>query len=126
MTNVNEFMSHIADVFSAFGPLEVRRMFAGHGLFREGLMFALVYDETLYLKVDDENLADFISRSLPQFECQRQGKLVGLSYYRAPESVLEDRAQAAAWARRAWEAALRANADKLAKKRTPLPHRRRR
>ena len=90
------------------------------GVKRELLMFALVYDETLYLKVDDENLADFISRSLPQFECQRQGKLVGLSYYRAPESVLEDRAQAAAWARRAWEAALRANADKLAKKRTPL------
>ena len=54
MASVNEFMCHMADVFSAFGPLEVRRMFAGHGLFREGLMFALVYDETLYLKFDVE------------------------------------------------------------------------
>ena len=126
MASVNEFMRHMADVFSAFGPLEVRRMFAGHGLFREGLMFALVYDETLYLKVDDENLADFISRGLPQFEYQRQGRLVGLSYYRAPESMLDDRAQAAAWARRAWEAALRANARKPLKKPQRLPHRGRR
>jgi DNA transformation protein len=126
MASVNEFARHIADVFSAFGPVKVRRMFAGHGLFREGLMFALIYDETLYLKVDDENLVDFISRGLPQFEYQRQGKFVGLSYYRAPESVLEDSAEAAAWSRRAWQAALRANADKPLKRRTRLPHRPRR
>ena len=125
MARVNEFVTHMVDVLSAFGSFEVRRMFGGHGLFREGLMFALIYDETLYLKVDDENRADFTSRGLPQFEYQRQGKLVGLSYYRAPESVLDDRAQAAAWARRAWEAALRANASKPLKRRTPLRPRQR-
>jgi DNA transformation protein len=126
MASVNEFVSHIVDLFRAFGPVEVRRMFAGYGLFREGLMFALIYDETLYLKVDDESLADFINRGLPQFEYQRQGRLVGLSYYQAPESVLEDSAEAAAWSRRAWHAALRANGDRPLRKRTRLPHRLRR
>ena len=109
MAIASEFALHVVDIFRAFGPVEMRRMFAGYGVFREGLMFALVYGDALYLKVDYESLVDFISRGLPQFQYQRQGKLIGLSYYRAPESVLEDEAEAAAWSRRAWQAALRAN-----------------
>lgn len=88
-------------------------MFAGHGLFRDGIMFGLVYDETLYLKADAENVIDFQRQNLKQFEYVRQGKLIGLSYYQAPEEVLEDQHEAALWARRSFEAALRANVSKL-------------
>ncbi len=28
MASINEFVTHMADVFSAFGPFEVRRVFA--------------------------------------------------------------------------------------------------
>jgi DNA transformation protein len=108
----NEFAQYMTDVFRLFGPITLRRMFAGYGIFREGIMFGLVYDDALYLKADAGNLADFQRQGLRQFEYARQGKLVGLSYYRAPESVMEDPDEAALWARRAFEAALRANESK--------------
>jgi DNA transformation protein and related proteins len=116
---MNEFTQHVADVLRAFGAFEVRRMFAGYGLFRDGLMFGLVYDETLYLKVDEQNVTDFVRLDLAQFQYPRQGKLVGLSFYRAPDSVMDDAGEAAMWARSSWEAALRANVKKLSKRRMP-------
>jgi DNA transformation protein len=115
MKDVDNFTHHTLDVLHAFGPVNVRRMFAGYGLFRDGLMFALIYDGILYLKVDDENIGDFINHGLPQFEYRRQGKRVGLSYYQAPESVMEDSDEAAEWAGRSWEAARRASAGKCSK-----------
>jgi len=109
---LDEFAQHMADIFRLFSPISLRRMFSGYGVFRDGIMFGLVYEETLYLKVDAENLADFRDQGLSQFEYVRQGKVVGLSYYQAPEAVLEDSNEAALWARRSFEAALRAGASK--------------
>lgn len=34
--------------------ISARRMFGGHGIYRDGRMFALVYDETVYVKVSEE------------------------------------------------------------------------
>jgi len=109
---LDEFAQHLTDVFRLFGPITLRRMFAGYGVFRDGIMFGLVYEETLYLKVDAENIASFQDQGLRQFEYIRQGKVIGLSYYQAPEAVLEDVNEAALWARRSFEAALRANVSK--------------
>lgn len=108
----NEFAQYMVDVFRLFGPVTLRRMFSGYGIFHEGLMFGLVFDEALYLKADAENVAGFERLGLPQLEYDRQGKTVGLSYYRAPESLLDDAHEAAQWARRSFDAALRANAPK--------------
>jgi DNA transformation protein len=103
---------HIADVFRDLGPVEMRRMFSGCGLFRDGLMFGLVHDETLYLKADAGNAANFEDLGLPRFQYARAGKVVRLSYYRAPDSVWDDSAEAIRWARSAFEAALRGTASK--------------
>ena len=47
-----EYLDFIKEQMSGFGPVTVRRMFGGAGIFRDGLMFALVADETLYFKAD--------------------------------------------------------------------------
>lgn len=112
-----EFAQHLADVFRLFGSIGLKRMFSGHGLFRDGLMFGLIHDETLYLKADAQTVADFERQGLGQFQYVRQGRTIGLSYYQAPESVLEDPHEAAQWARRAFDAALRAEASKTRTKR---------
>lgn len=109
---LDEFAQHMVDVFRLFGPISLRRMFSGYGIFRDGIMFGLIHEETLYLKVDAENIADFRDQGLSQFEYVRQGKVIGLSYYQAPETVLEDSNEAARWARRSFEAALRADVAK--------------
>jgi hypothetical protein len=42
----------IRELFSVFGPVEVRPMFGGAGIYAEGRMFALVSDGVIYLKAD--------------------------------------------------------------------------
>jgi DNA transformation protein and related proteins len=75
-------------------------------------MFGLVSDETLYLKADDQNVAHFQKACLSQFEYRRKGKVTKLSYFQAPDVVMDDCAEAARWARRSFEAALRGNVAK--------------
>jgi len=40
-------------------PVTARAMFGGVGLYSDGLFFALIEDDTLFLKVDDTTRADF-------------------------------------------------------------------
>ena len=104
---MSEFVDHLAELLEEFGPVTVRRMFGGHGVFRDGLMFGLVVDDAFYLKVDEHNRAMFEAGGLPPFEYTRKGKRIALSYYLAPEESLEDSHTLAEWARPAFDAALR-------------------
>ena len=56
MTAEREFATHVVDLLDAFGPCEARRMFGGFGIFREGLMFALIADGqiTIFSAVQSE------------------------------------------------------------------------
>jgi DNA transformation protein len=47
-----EFVSYVVDMMQTIGPVYSKRMFGGHGIFLEGLMFALIADSVLYLKAD--------------------------------------------------------------------------
>jgi len=116
-----EFAQHLSDVFRLFGPVNLKRMFSGYGVFHDGLMFGLVHDEVLYLKADAQSAADFEALGLDQFQYVRNGKTVGLSYYQAPESVLEDIHEAAQWARHAFEAALDAAKTRSPRRRPGPP-----
>lgn len=113
---VSEFAQSLHDTFRLVGPIVLKPMFSGVGVFREGLMFALVIADTLYLKADALTQPRFQARELPPFEYVRQGKTVSLSYYQAPEEVLEDPHEAALWARLAFDAALRSEAAKVKRK----------
>lgn len=106
---MEDLSGHIRDILRYFGEVSFRRMFSGYGVFHQGLMFALVCDESLYLKTDDTIVGDFNELNLEQFKYTRQGKNVGLSYYRAPDIVLEEPDEAARWARRSYEAAIRSS-----------------
>jgi DNA transformation protein and related proteins len=66
----------------------------------------------VYLKADAENIRYFQAQGLAQFLYQREGKVAGLSYYRAPESLMDDPDEAARWAELAFDAALRGAASK--------------
>jgi len=107
---MSDFVDYLHELLSDFGPIEAKKMFGGHGVFRDGLMFGLVADDTLYLKVDDESLEVFEDLNLGPFEYEKKGKLMQLSYYEAPPDCLENPEEATRWARIAYEAALRSRA----------------
>ena len=87
-------------------------MFGGFGIFRDGLMFGLVADDVFYLKVDVHNRPDFEARGLEPFHYEKQGKMQTISYYQAPEEVLDNAEEMIVWATGSFEAALRANTEK--------------
>lgn len=105
---MSEFVEYLHEVFSEFGHINTRRMFGGYGIYREGLMFALVTDDTLYLKADCETKECFAERGLAPFQYHKQGKNVTMSYYEAPDEIYDDPGEAAVWGRRAYDAAMRA------------------
>ena len=39
----------IRELFSAFGPVELHRLFGGAGLYADGVMFALISRDVIYL-----------------------------------------------------------------------------
>ncbi len=92
------------------GAVQARRMFGGHGLFMDGLMFAVWLDETLYFKVDAQTVGRFDAQGLPPFRYLAKGQEKALRYHLAPPEVHDDPGQMVDWARQAHGCALRAAA----------------
>lgn len=109
MASSDGFLQLLRDQLSGLGPVRVRRMFGGAGIYCDGVMFALVSDDTLYLKADDVNRTDFEAESLGPFSYEtRNGRTTIMSYWRAPEGLLDDPDELLTWARSALAAARRA------------------
>lgn len=113
MTLENDFVEYLVESLSSLGPIRAKKMFGGYGVFWGELMFGLVSKNILYLKVDQENRPDFISRSLAPFRYKRKGKEYAMSYYRVPDEALDDVAELCKWAKRAYDAAVRTVESKL-------------
>lgn len=112
MGAVNAFVENLKEVLSPFGKVEASAMFGGHGLYHDGLMFALVADEVLYLKADEQSAKRFADLGLAQFEYVKAGKRMRMTYWEAPEAIFDDPQQAREWASLAYDAALRASRAK--------------
>ncbi len=104
---MSEFVEYLKELFVEFGSVSAKKMFGGHGIFYDGLMIGLVADEMLYLKVDKRSEAEFKNRGLGQFQYPKGDKMVGMSYYLAPEEALDDPSEMRNWAQLAYDAALR-------------------
>jgi DNA transformation protein and related proteins len=97
---------HIRDMFREFGPVQVRRMFGGAGLYADGVMFAIVSDDLIYLKTDAAPVPAFEREHCAPFEYQsKTGKRALTSYWRLPERLYDDPDALAQWARAAMAAA---------------------
>ena len=107
-TQEKEFISYVVELMQSIGAVSAKRMFGGCGIFMDGLMFALVADNTLYLKADSETESEFEEKGLERFKYNKKGKEYSMSYYCAPEEALEDVDEMSDWARKSYGAALRA------------------
>jgi DNA transformation protein len=114
---MNESIDYLHEVFDAFGPICARRMFGGWGIYHDGLMFGLYAAGRLYLKTDALNVVQFEAAGSEPFTYIQREKAVKLSYWSAPEAVLDDREEARFWGCTAFEAALRSQVAKNKTKR---------
>ncbi len=49
----------LKELFEPFGAVTVKRMFGGHGVYAEGLCFAVESGGEVFLKVDAQSQPDF-------------------------------------------------------------------
>ena len=108
------------DLFHYFGPIAVKRMFGGEGIFAGDLMIGLVVDDQIYLKTSDKTRGDFETEGAKPFKYRRgkERNAISLSYYTVPERLLNDPEEFGQWARKAHDVALAARAAKPPKRRT--------
>ena len=107
-----EFVAYVVELMQSMGPVQAKSMFGGHGIFLSGVMFGLVADNVLYLKVDKETEKEFKAKGLGPFTYYKKGKEFKMSYFQAPEEALEDGEEMDSWAKKAYLVALRAAAKK--------------
>ncbi len=107
------YKAFLADLLSGFGPVSIRNMFGGAGVYANGVMFAILVDDTLYLKADEASAGAFAAEGKGPFTYRPKGRAaVAMSYWEIPERLLDDPDELIAWARRAHEVALAAKARK--------------
>lgn len=109
----SDYRDYVLELLEPLGGVTYRSMFGGVGLYQNGLFFALIAEDAVYLKVDDLNRADFEAAGCEPFRPFGGDK--PMSYWSAPLEALEDPDALAAWARKGTEAAARAK--------TPAPKR---
>jgi DNA transformation protein and related proteins len=104
----SDFVATVLDLLSPWGGVTARRMFGGYGIYRQGLMFALVADDVLYLKVDAQNRPAYEAAGVEPFTYDGKNKTVTLPYWEAPSDLFDDPDAMIDWAKGAFAAALRA------------------
>jgi DNA transformation protein len=110
---MSDFIPFVQELLEDWASVSARRMFGGHGLYHEGLMFAIVMDQRLYLKADEDNRPEFEALGLAPFTYAMKGRDVALLYWAAPDTLFDDPQEAVLWARSAWDAALRGHKAKV-------------
>ena len=116
MTRRSEFVTYLLEQLAPLGEVRARAMFGGHGIYLGERMFALVAEDTLYIKVDDVNRAEFEARGLQPFRYEMRGEMKIMSYWQPPADALDDREMLCEWARKGCEAADRAAGKKKRKR----------
>ncbi len=118
MAVTREFRDYVLEQLSGLGAVRDRRMFGGVGLYCGDLFFALIDNDTLFLKVNDSNRQDFDDRGMPPFRPYPDRPDASMGYRQVPAEVLEDAEALVRWAARSVQVALDVKKPK-ARKRGP-------
>jgi DNA transformation protein len=80
----------LADLFAPLGPVEVKRMFGGHGIFCDGRMFALESGGDLFIKADGDFAQELAALGCAPLGYTARNRQVTLPYWTLPEAALDD------------------------------------
>jgi len=79
------FKDFVRDLLADFGPVTIRNMFGGAGIYADGVMFAILVDDTLYLKADEASRRAFETEGMGPFTYEPAGKgPIAMPYWEVP------------------------------------------
>jgi DNA transformation protein len=113
MVASDTFAEFLREQLAPLGRVAMRRMFGKTGVFCEGVMFGMVTDNTLYVRVDEQNRVTFKeAESFPPLNYQKNGSAIDLAFWRVPERLMDEPDELVVWARAALGAARRVAAKR--------------
>ena len=100
---MNNFVDYVVnDLLADLDGVSSRAMFGGYGLYKNGIIFGMIVDDTLYFKVGEDNVGDYKAQGSKPFTYQaKNGKKVAMSYYEVPADIVEQPQQIKEWVSKA-------------------------
>jgi DNA transformation protein len=101
--------AEIEEMFQGLGPVTIKRMFGGKGIYHLGRIIALEFRGDMLLKADDVSSPAFAEAGASQWTYEgKSGKPVKMPYWSIPDDAYDDPDLMAGWVRLAYDAAMRA------------------
>jgi DNA transformation protein and related proteins len=95
-------VAYLADVLAPLGRITAKRMFGGAGIYCDGVIFALMIEDVVYLKADGDSAKAYAAEGMAPFSYEtKDGRRSVMSYWRAPERLFDDSDAFVDWARTA-------------------------
>jgi DNA transformation protein len=110
MSSPADFAAYCTELLAPAGAVRSKRMFGGYGLYVDDVFVAIVVQDALYLKADEESRHQFETAGGHRFTYTRQGKPQGMAYWTVPAEAMDSPALMRPWVLLALQAALRARA----------------
>jgi DNA transformation protein len=114
------FQGQLEELFAPVGGT-LRRMFGGIGVFKAGLMFALVAADILYMKADEATAPRFAAEGFGQWIYPGRDRPVPMPYWQVPDRLFDDADEFREWALIAFDAAERTKKPKAKAKAPKKP-----
>lgn len=111
------YRAFVIDSLSGVGPVSIRAMFGGAGVYADDIMFGLIADEELYFKADAHSAPRFEAEGCGPFVYTGKSRTTTMSYWRVPERLFDDIDELTEWARAALALAQRQKASSSKAKR---------
>ncbi len=107
----------VDDLLGDIDGVTSRAMFGGWGIYKDGFIFAIIFDGELYFKADESNRPDFEELGSHLFVYkQGEQKPTAMSYWLLPAEVQEDREMLRSFVNKSVAVSHRAKSTKATKR----------
>ncbi len=115
------FIEFVIEQLGGFGPVEVKKMFGGASIGRDGVGFGILDDDVFFIKADPDFAADLKARGCKpwSYSVKKDGTVRDIGYWSLPDSAADDPDETSSLARRSYAIAVKAAAEKPVKKAKP-------
>jgi DNA transformation protein and related proteins len=103
MTLNSTFVKNALEAMATVAPITYRRIFNGVGIYHLGVQFAIILQDNLYFRANEDSRCLFEAKLMPAFQ-PRGADMVESFFFQLPEDVLQKPDELKYWMRIAVEA----------------------
>jgi DNA transformation protein len=113
------FPDYVQELIAGFGRVEVKRMFGGAALYRNGVGFGILDDDVFFIKADKAFGAELKALGCKPwvYSIAKDGSVRDIAYWSLPDTAADDGDEAVKFVRRSFDIARQAAAEKASRPR---------